>query len=119
MELPFKFKSDYPDVKLSPIQFWKQHLMNHFRKDSSTYPKLRDYNFYACENATMSGRNRINYYYTIDGYPTETPIDFRKSIREVAKREVRVSFISTFEPTKIDWNSPQLRSKIKTWQNME
>lgn len=119
MELPFKFKSDYPDVKLSPIQFWKQHLMNHFRKDLSTYPKLRDYNFYACENATMSGRNRINYYYTIDGYPTETPIDFRKSIREVAKREVRVSFISTFEPTKIDWNSPQLRSKIKTWQNME
>lgn len=117
--MDFKFKSDYPDVKLSAIQFWKSHLMNHFRRDSSNYPKLRSYNFYASENATMSGKTRINFYYTIDGYPTETPISFRSTIREMAKGDTKVSFISTFEPTRIEWNSPQLRSKIKTWQSVE
>lgn len=112
-------KSKYSDIKLSASQFWKSFLMNHFRRDSSAYPKLRDYNFYASPNATMSGKNLINFYYTIDGYPSETPIDFRVNIRNIAKADVRVSFISTFEPTKIDWDSPQLRSKIKIWQNME
>jgi hypothetical protein len=112
-------KSEYPDVKISAYEFWKTHLMNHFRKDLSSYPKLRDYNFYANENATMSGKTRITYYYTIDGYPTETPIDFRSDIRDMARGDVRVSFISTFEPTNIDWNSPQLRSKIKTWKSVE
>ena len=113
------FKSKYPEIKLSASQFWKTYLLNHFRRDVSSYPKLRDYNFYSSGNATMSGKSKINFYYTIDGYPTETPIDFRDNIRELTVGDVRVSFISTFEPTKIDWNSPQLRSKIKTWQSIE
>lgn len=117
--MDFSFKSQYPDVKLSSLQFWKSYLLDHFRKDSSMYPKLRSYNFYSNGNATMSGKTRINYYYTIDGYPTETPIDFRDSIRDLVFGDVRVSFLSTFEPTKIDWHSPQLRSKIKTWQSIE
>ena len=113
------FNSKYPDIKLSAWQFWKTYLLNSFQKDSSNYPKLREYNFYSNGNATMSGKTLINFYYTIDGYPVETPIDFRERIRDVTKSDVKVSFISTFEPTRIDWNSPQLRSKIRIWQSME
>ena len=115
----FFSKSEYSDVKLSFSQFWKSYILDRLRMNESNYPKLRDYNFYSNGNATMSGKTLISFYYTIDGYPTETPIDFRKSIRDVVKDDVKVSFISTFEPTRIDWNSPQMRSKLKTWESME
>lgn len=117
MFLPFMSK--YPDIKISASNFWKNHILSRVRQNLSSYPKLRDYNFYGNENATMSGKTRINFYYTIDGYPTETPINFRSSIRDVANSDVKVSFISTFEPTSIDWNSPQMKSKIRTWENLE
>jgi hypothetical protein len=76
-------------------------------------------NFYQGTNATMSGTKRITYYYSIDGYPAKLPIDFRERIREEARDGVRISFISTFEPTSIDWNSPQIKSKIRTWKSIE
>ena len=112
-------KSEYPDVKISGYKFWVHYIMTHLKRNVSMNPKLRDYNFYANENATMSGKTLISYYYTIDGYPIETPIDFRSDIRNVTTNDVKVSFISTFEPTRIDWNSAQMRSKLKTWQNLE
>ena len=112
-------KTEYPDVKISGYKFWVHYIMTHLKRNVSMNPKLRDYNFYANENATMSGKTLISYYYTIDGYPIETPIDFRSDIRDVTTNDVKVSFISTFEPTRIDWNSAQMRSKLKTWQNLE
>ena len=111
--------SKFPNIKVSGSEFWKKHILNHLHRNESEYPRMRDNNFYTNGNATMSGKDYINYYYTIDGYPTETPIDFREDIRNVTFAGVRVSFISTFEPTRIDWNSPQIRSKIKTWQSVE
>lgn len=117
--MKFFKRSDYPDVKVSFIKFWKTYLLNHLKRDISTYPQRRDYNFYANENATMSGRSRINYYYTIDGYPKDVPIDYRDVIRKLTMNDVRVSFVSTFEPTRINWNSPQMKSKIKIWQNID
>ena len=117
MLLPFKTK--YPDVKIKTGAFWKQYIMSRLYKNSSTYPKLRDHNLYTTGNAILSGKTKIAFLYTIDGYPPETPIDFRESIRNVAVGGVKVSFISTFEPTRIDWNSAQMRSKIKTWQSIE
>lgn len=82
------------------------------------YPKLRDYNFYSNGNATMSGKDNICFYYTIDGYPNEVPVDFRNNIRREVKPGVRISFVSTFEPTVIDWNSPKMKSKLRTWKNI-
>lgn len=109
----------HPEIKLSGLEFWKRHILDHLHRNDSDYPRMRDSNFYTNGNATMSGKTSINYYYTIDGFPTETPINFREDIRNVTFAGVRVSFISAFEPTRIDWNSPQIRSKIKTWQNVE
>lgn len=105
--------------KISGIEFWKRTLLDRLHRNDSKYPRMRSENFYTNGNATMSGKDYINYYYTIDGYPTDTPINFRDDIRFVTFAGVRVSFISAFEPTKIDWNSPQIRSKIKTWESVE
>ena len=80
---------------------------------------MRNYNFYQSTNATMSGTKRINFYYTIDGYPPRLPIDYRDRIRGEARDGIRISFISTFEPTRIDWNSPQIKSKIRTWKDID
>ena len=105
--------------KTSWIKLWERKLLDYLRKDSSSYPKLRSYNFYACNNATMSDKDNISFYYTIDGYPTEIPIAFKEDIRREAREGVRISFVSTFEPTRIDWSSAQMRSKLRTWQSIE
>lgn len=98
---------------------WKHHIISNIKKDISMFPKLRDYNFYSNGNATMSGKDKINYYYTIDGYPSQIPMGFKEDIRKEARSGVRISFISTFEPTVIDWASPQMKSKIKTWKSID
>lgn len=105
--------------RLKSLKLWERYILDHLRRNESEYPRLRDYNFYQSTNSTMSGSNRINFYYSIDGYPASLPKDFRSSIRREAKSGVRISFISTFEPTRIDWNSPQIRSKIKTWKAID
>lgn len=105
--------------KIGFIDLWQRHILDGLRKDDSVNQKIRPYNFYSTSNATMSGKDKINFYYTIDNYPTNIPIDFKDMIRHEARDGVRISFVSTFEPTRIDWNSPQIRSKIRTWQNMD
>lgn len=107
------------DTRLGFLDLWKRYLLDHVRRDESDYPRVRDYNFYQSTNATMSGTRRINFYYTIDGYPPRLPKDYRDRIRSEAREGVRISFISTFEPTRIDWNSPQIRSKIRTWKSLD
>lgn len=106
-------------TKIGFISLWKRYIINRWKKDCSTYPITRGYNYYAVENATMSGKENINYYYTIDSYPGTIPIDFRSEIRDEARKGVRISFISTFEPTRIDWSSPQMQSKVRTWKAIE
>lgn len=105
--------------KRSFISVWRRYILDKLKCDISSYPPYRNYNFYANANATMSGKELITYYYTIDGYPANLPIDFRDVIRSEARDGVRISFVSTFEPTRIDWNSPQMKSKVRTWKTIE
>lgn len=110
---------DGSKTRIGFIKLWQTYIIKKLKKNQSMYPKLRGYNFYSNGNATMSGKSKINFYYTIDGYPAEVPMSFKKDIRREARQGVRVSFISTFEPTRIDWRSPQMRSKIKTWKSID
>lgn len=114
-----KVKENKESNKLGMLEVWRRYILNSVKKDWSTYPPYRNYNFYSNGMATMSGKELITFYYTIDGYPAQLPIDFRDSIRAEARDGVRISFVSTFEPTRIDWSSPQMRSKIKTWKTIE
>lgn len=105
-------------TKINAIDLWKRVIIDKIRGNDSSYPLIRDYNIYTNGSATMSGKSRIAFYYTIDGYPSNVPIDFREKVRMIAKG-VKVAFISTFEPTKIEWESAQMKSKMKTWKTMD
>lgn len=105
--------------KASFVKLWRKKILDYLQRDYSMAPKLRDYNFYSNGSATFSGKDLVTYYYTIDGYPKEVPVDFRNSIRKEAREGVRISFISLFEPTRIDWNSPKMRSKLRTWKSID
>jgi len=106
-------------TRIPAIKLWKSQIIKNIKRDVSTYPKRRNYNFYSNGNATMSEKDLITYYYTIDGYPAEIPIKFKSEIRLEAGDGVKISFISTFEPTKIDWDSPQMRSKLRVWRSLD
>lgn len=106
-------------TKISPIELWQGKIIKRIKRDISTYPKMREYNFYSNGNATMSGKDLISFYYTIDAYPERVPKSYRATIRKEAKSSVKVSFISTFEPTKIDWSSQQMASKRKIWKELD
>lgn len=110
---------DGSEHKIGFFDLWKRVFLNHAKCDQSNYPALRPYNLYYSSNSMHSGKDKLNFFYTIDGYPSEIPIGFRDGIRREAREGVRISFISTFEPTKIDWNSPQIRSKLRTWRSIE
>lgn len=105
-------------TRIKPIPLWKRVIIDKIRGNDSSYPLVRDYPFYTNGSATMSGKNKICYYYTIDGYPSSVPINYRDEMRMVAKG-VKVTFISTFEPTKVDWGSAQMKSKLRTWKTMD
>lgn len=107
------------NTKINFTSLWRQYLLDHLKKDISNHQIIRGYNFYATDNATMSGKDNISFYYTIDGFPAQVPIGFKDDIRREAREGVRISFIETYEPTKIDWNSPQMRSKIRTWRSID
>lgn len=106
------------NTRIKPLDLWKRVIIDKIRGDDSSYPLIRNYNFYTNGSAIMSGKNKISYIYTIDGYPASVPIDYRERIRLLA-RGAKVAFISTFEPTVIDWNGAQMKSKLKTWKTMD
>lgn len=107
---------DTSDTKIGCFELWKRTFLDSRMKNDSNYPKLRDYNIYTNNSALFSGKDNISYFYTIDGYPKELYIDFRKALRLEARGNTKVSFINLFEGTKIDWNSAQIRSKLRTWK---
>ena len=107
------------NTRIKVIDLWKRKIIDSIRLNDSMYPSVRNHNFYSNGNAIMSGTDNICFLYTIDGYPKDIPINYRADIRKEAKGVVRVSFISTFEPTRLDWQSPQMKSKMRTWKTIE
>ena len=106
-------------TRIGAKDLWRRIWLNHLKRDLSNYPPLREYNCYSNGNATMSGKDNLCFYYTIDGYPAQLPIGFKDNIRREARDGVRISFIELYEPTRIDWSSPQMKSKIRTWKNID
>lgn len=100
------------------LWLWKKYILDLLWKDNSSKPLLRKYNYYTNGSATFSGKDNISFYYTIDGYPKDIDINFKEAIRQEAGDGVKISFISTFEPTKIDWDSASMVSKLRTWKSL-
>lgn len=110
---------DNSDIVIKSFELWKRVFLNSVNKDDSNYPEFRDHNLYSDGSNLFSGKDRVTYFYTIDGYPKELQINFKEAIRQEARDNVRISFISTFENTRIDWGSAQMRSKLKTWKSID
>lgn len=112
-------KGDYSNDKISCFELWKRVFLNYQYRGLSEYFPRKNYNLYSDGSSIYSEKDNVSFFYTIDGYPRELPIDYRKVIRLEAKEKIRVSFISTFEGTRIDWDSPQIKSKLRTWQTID
>lgn len=110
---------DNSDIVIKSFDLWKRVFLNSANKDDSNYPEFRDHNLYSDGSNLFSGKDKVAYFYTIDGYPKELQINFKEAIRQEARNSVRISFISTFENTRIDWGSAQMRSKLKTWKSID
>lgn len=61
---------------------------------------------------SYDGEN-ITFYYTIQSMPRELLIDFKDNIRRECKPEVRVNFFNYIRGHRIDWESAQMRSRLR------
>lgn len=111
--------SEHKKRTINFVKLWDTVLSASLRKDDSEYGLLRQANFYVDLVGLYSGEENVTYLYSIDGYPSELEVSFRSTLRKECKDGVRLSFISTFEKYQIQWSSPQMKAKLKTWQIIE
>lgn len=67
--------------------------------------------------ASYDGDN-IVYYYVIQSLPQSLNIEFKKIIRRVCKKGVRVNFFTYAKKHKIDWNSAKMRNKLRVLEQV-
>ena len=101
------------------IQLWDEIGSAYVNKNNSNYGEVRTYNLYADILGLYSGDDNVSYIFSIDGYPKEVEISYRTTLRAQCKPGVRISFISHLEKTVIDWNSAQIKAKLRTWKSIE
>ena len=108
--------------KKRTVRFWKlwdEILSTLLTQKDSMSGILRHSNYYMDLKGIYSGEENVTYMYTIDGYPSELELSYRTTLRNVCREGVRISFVSTFEKHKIQWDSPQMKSKLRTWEILE
>ena len=120
MGLPFISKGDtHPKRTINFIQLWDKIGTSYIKKNDSNYGETRTYNMYADLLGFYSGEDNVSYVFSIDGYPREIENSYVSTLRRECKDGVRISFISPLEKTVIEWNSPQIRAKLRTWKLMD
>lgn len=100
-------------------QLWDELFVNKYKMNDSVVGILRRENFYMDMKGIYSGENNVTYMYTIDGLPSEISISFRNLLRQECKEGVRISFVTTFQRHVIQWNTPQMKSKLRTWSILD
>ncbi len=98
------------------VTLWSRLLTASLRKDSSEFNETRNYNFYADTTAICSGRDYVSFLFTIDGYPRELAISYRKTLREEVIGSTRVSFVTPLERHTIEWESSRMKARLNTWR---
>lgn len=61
----------------------------------------------------MYCNERISYYYMLDNLPRFLAVSFKEDIRALSKKNVRITFLNYMRPHKIEWDSPQMKSKLR------
>ena len=101
----------------NPFPLWGKYIVNRLTENDSINRIMRDYNAYTTDDALMSRKDNVAYFYTIDGYPMQLPISFRSVIRREAKDGVRINFLTMMDKDTIDWNSTKIKAKKNTWKS--
>lgn len=105
--------------KLSFLTVWDSIIYAYLHRHSSSSSDLSYDNFYYDLDGFYSKDNGVTYMYTLDGYPTSMETSFRTSLRMECRGETRISFISVLDRHKIDWNSNQMKAKLRGWQILD
>lgn len=101
------------------IKLWDEMATANIFKNNSNYGEIRTNNMYVDLLGLYSGEDNVTYLYSIDGYPRELELSYRTSIRRCCEDGVRVSFISTLDKHRIEWDSAQMKAKLRTWKLIE
>lgn len=105
--------------KLSAISLWDRVVSASLRQRSSLKSDIKYENFYFDDIGFYNKENGVTFVYTLDGYPSEIETDLRYNLRSECKGDTRVSIISLFERHTINWNSPQMKNKLKSWKILD
>lgn len=100
------------------LKLWGEYLLssqNSHRSDS--FKKLRKTQ-YTDGSYLYSDTMYVTSFYTIDEYPRELIKDFKETIRNrtMAFPKVRISFIDCYESDNINFDSYQVKAKMKNWE---
>ena len=112
-------KRQHKERTVSFIKLWDEVITGYLYRNKSQYGTIRQSNMYVDMMGIYSGEDNVTFVYSIDGYPRELELSYRTSIRRECKEGVRISFISMLDKYKIDWGSPQMKARLKTWKQLD
>lgn len=104
---------------VSFVTLWDEIGTAYIKKDDSNYGERRTRNMYVDLLGFYSGEDNVSYIYSIDGYPRELEHSYVSTLRNECKPGVRISIIAPLEKHNIDWNSAQMKAKLRTWKTIE
>ena len=106
---------DAVKVKVSTLQLYDElYAASMASNNSSTAPYIHTANDeFSADFNGMYCNERISYYYMLDNLPRYLSIRFKDEIRVLCRKNVRISFLNLVRPHKIEWESPQMKSKLR------
>lgn len=104
---------------IKPWSLWDQVICSFLEKNESRAGIVKRSPFYMDLKALYSGESNVVFVYTVDNLPPELEVDFRTSVRKECEEGVRISFITDLKRHSIQWRSPQMQSKIRTWKILD
>lgn len=103
-------------ASMSWVNLWDIVISTFLKKHSSNANNSSNAPFYFETTGFFSKDNGVTYMYTLDGYPSTMETSFRTSLRNECRGDTRVSVISLLDRHEIDWNSNQMKSKLRSWK---
>lgn len=100
-------------------KLWDKVISQKYYRKQSDKGYYSDNVAYYDLNGYYSGRDTVTYVYTIDGYPEGLVWDYRNLLRRECLPGARIQFFSILNPYTINWDSHQMKSKLKIWRRIE
>ena len=113
------FGKEHKKKTINFIKLWDEIGTALVKQNDSNYGETRTYNSYVDLLGLYSGEDNVTYLFSIDGYPKRVENSYRTTLRGFCRAGVRISFISPLEKHRIDWNSPHIKAKLRTWKLIE